>query len=359
MSTTLSQTTFNTVLSSLKRHFRFDPKHIAKYINEHKSSAVSPGVKWADLPDPLGEGAGFWKEVYDHIVHIWTVVIPEKSEQYISRPYNVGIRARNEATVERDVFEYDLEDDRSRIILYTSAMSMVLCFVPDKTSLYRDIKDRISKILDLPPFLFPPTDGGVVYKKWSDMDNVVANLGDDWNEKHGDEQLSWDGKNWEQWVGQILGDAWNPAMVVLDGLTALPSGSWLTTIAGSIAMWHLATQARKEGISELPGIWERQPEDEKVKFLLGLQYAIDPDNPRLQGLKLSIDDARKMRKLEPMKALTLESNYKEQQSVSWYNAYHGLTINGESLLSAFEQVEPEDYVSPGTLVKRLVLDDSR
>jgi len=313
-------------------------------------------VKWADLPDPLGEGAAYWKEVYDYIVNIWTVVIPEKSEQYISRPYNVGIRARNEATVERDQFEYELEDDRSRIILYQSAMSMVLCFVPEKTSLYKDIKDRVSKILNLQPFLFPPVDGGMVYKAWSDLEYVKANLGDDWNEKRGDEQLSWDGKNWEQWVGQILGDAWNPTMVVLDGLTALPSGSWLTTIAGSIAMWHLATKARAEGVSELPGIWERQPEDEKVKFLLGLQYAIDQDNPRLQGLKLSIDDARKMRKLEPMKALTLESSYKSNQADAWYNAYHGLTINGESLLSSFEKVEPEDYVSPGTLVKRLVLD---
>jgi len=359
MPTDLSERIYKHKIRTLIKHLKIDVDHIRKYVKEHKTSSVSPGLKWADLPDP-DEDMEFWKQFHAKLLFI--------AEEYLfpgyklpAFPFHLGGRARTEQQTVKNQWDYDIESERSRIVMFHPSLSLFFVFIPDKKQFYTDIWIESCRMMGIEDMniLFPPVHGGQVYKAWGDglkdnVDTLLVILGDDFNLLKNGKQLSWDGSNWEQFVPTILGPCWNPCFTSFGGFIALPSGVWSTTIDGSIAMAWLGTRVLKDNIPEIEGVFELQPEDMDRNFMLGLRYVDDPMYPRLQGLKLSVDDATKTRRLKADVSEELTSKYKPEESISWYNAYHGLRLDGGSLLDAFAEVDAEDWVNPSKLTREVI-----
>jgi hypothetical protein len=360
MPSDISERLYSHKIKTLIKHLKIDHDYIRKYVNEHKTSSVSPGLKWADLPDP-SEDAAFWKMYFEHMKDIAEQLLV--GNRLPAFPMNLGGRARPETVTHRDTWTYDVHTTRSRIVMFHPALSTFFVFVPNKTAFYKEVWDYSKDVMGLSdlPILFPPVDGGLVYKAWGEglkdkVDLLVVILGDDWNMIINGEQFSWDGSNWEQFVPLILGEAFYPCFTSFGGHVALPSGVWSTTIDGTIAMAWLASRVLDSKQKEVPGVFEIEQEDVDRNFMLGLRYVDDPMYPRLQGLKLTVDDATKTRRLKNNVAEEFESKYKEAESISWYNAYHGLTLSGESLLSPFSEIEAEDWVNPSKIAQKVIFD---
>ena len=339
---------------------KIDADYIRHYVNDHKTSSVSPGVKWADLPDP-DEDLGWWKQLLEHLKDIVDGPLREEGK-LPAFPMNMGGRARTEQRTEKEVWTYDFESWRSRIVMFHPALSIFFVFVPDKHGFYSDCWKYCLDVMDLPPMMFPPVDGGKVYKAWGEglkdqVDQLIVILGDDFNLIHKGEQFSWDGSNWEQFVPIILGQPWYPMFTSFGGVVALPSGVAFTTLCGTIAMAWLGKQVVEGGEKEVEGIFELEQQDIDRNFMLGLRFADDPMHPRLQGLKLSVDDATKTQRIRAGQSAELRSKYKPDESISWYNAYHGLTLSGDSLLEPFSEVDPNDWVSPGKLALKVIFNE--
>lgn len=362
MPTDVSEAVNTIIVDATKRHLMFNPDHISKYIKDHEESSVMPGVKWKTLPDPYtDDGARFWRLCIEEFKRIMDMV-EDNPTHYPKNPLFVGGRARPEEQTQKDVWEYEFASMRSRIVMFTPHLSMTLVGIPKKKEWYAEIWDAVKRLFGAPDYvMFPPVDGGQVYKAISDAlkdgTTVLIILGDDFTLVHKGRFFAWDGGNWEQFVPSILGEHSNWYSTSFAGLRTLPSGVFLTSLSGSIAMLWLGMQVLKqsEGNREVPGVFERETADENIKFMLGLRYGDDPEFPRLQGLKLSIDNATRTVPFKSGNWTAVKSKYSTQESLSWYNAYHGLMLDGRSLLEPFQAVQPEDYVNPGRLVQEVVL----
>ena len=150
-------------IRTLIKHLSIDHDYIRKYVKEHKTSSVSPGLKWADLPDP-DEDPSFWKQYFEHMKDIAERLLI--GGQLPAFPMNLGGRARSETVTHRDVWTYDINTTRSRIVMFHPALSTFFVFIPNKTAFYKEVWDYSKDVMGLSdlPILFPPVDGGLVYK---------------------------------------------------------------------------------------------------------------------------------------------------------------------------------------------------
>ena len=332
------------VLSRIK----FDADWISKYISEHKDSSVVPGIKWSGLPDPHTD-KGFWLDFMDTAKAGLELALD--GEHRFDTPLNIGARMRADQAVEADITEYDLDITRTRIVTFHPSLSTTFAFMPDKKDFYKDVFNACLDVFDISSnVLFPPVHGGEVYlaaaEGLHDNEPVDIVLGDDFNRYRGGIQYAYDGANWETQVGTLLGPAFEGTKTYFGGVPHVPSGVFDTTLDDTIAtLWVAAKFLDDKGQVELPDIMEREKADEDVNFMLGLRYLDDPLFPRLQGLKLAQDKATAITTLPRGRLLELENSYTDDQSLRWYLGYHGVNVEGDSLLSSLSAVDGNDWRS--------------
>jgi len=324
---------------------KLDKTHIAKYIKEREKRSVLPGLKWGQLDQDD-----------DYMFNEWFNIIKEYGENYyfsglhFDTPLNFGGRQRESQQVERDKVHYDLEVDRTRVVQFHPAVSSCFLFMPDKHKMYDEVITAALDIFDFNEhFITPLRDGGSCYGAMSEglkgNEDSVIMLGDDANILRDGKHYAYDGVNWESQVGTILGPAFHGTKTFFGGISHVPSGVWDTSLDGTLAnMWTLKANADliREG-KPVAGVLEREEADEEVAFMLGLRYADDPDYPRLQGLKLTVDKPDASVILPAGRTIEVVSKYDEDTIMRWYLGYHGKTIDGGSLLDFLEPISAEDF----------------
>jgi len=331
---------------ALLSRMKLDKETLNKYIKEHEKSSIVSGLKWGQLPD-YDDDPAFWKKYYDIVRgYVEEEMFANKS---FNTPFNFGSRQRADQSVEPGKSHYDLEVHRTRIIMFTPALSSLFAFVPDKKGFYNDVLSRAMDVFKINQHVITPmTHGGEVYGAASEAlrgnENVTICLGDDVNIFKNGNQYAFDGVNWETQVGTILGEPFHGTKTFFGDLYHVPSGVFDTSLDDTLAsLWVLSqTPSMNEG-EEIPGIMEREENDEAVNFMLGMAYAQDPDRPRLQGLKLTQDKSDAATPLPTGRNLELVSKRPEDEAERWYLGYHGTTPTGGSLLDFLMKVSADEF----------------
>jgi hypothetical protein len=327
------------------KRMTLDSDNLQKYIKEHEDSSIIPRVKWGMLPD-VKDDMSFWKGFYDNIKanfdeHVWT--------EAFNDPFNFGSRQRVPDDVFRNEIHYDAEIDRTRIVMFTPALSSVFAFVPDKVGFYREVIEGALDVFEInEQFITPMTHGGEVYGAASealhDGTNTVICLGDDVNIFKNGTQYAYDGVNWETQVGTILGKPFHGTKTYFGGMYHVPSGVFDTSLDDTLAsMWVYSQSEEMKKGDNMTGIMEREKMDEDVNFMLGLAYNYDPLVPRLQGLKLTQDKADAAVPLPTGRNLEIVKRWKDDEAERWYLGYHGTTPSGGTLLDFLQRIKPEDF----------------
>jgi len=346
--TNISEEILSIKRDAVLSRIEFDADWISHYVTEHKDSSIVPGIKWEGLPDPHTD-SHFWKDIMDEVKAGLELALD--GEHHFDAPLNIGARMRADQQVEPDVESYDLDVTRTRIVTFHSALSSVFAFMPKKKDFYKDVFNGCLDVFNMSNnVLFPPVHGGEVYlaaaEGLHDGESVDIVLGDDFNRYRKGVQYAYDGANWETQVGSILGEPFYGTKTHFGGVSHVPSGVFDTTLDDTIATLWVASQFLDDkGQVELPEIMEREKADEDVNFMLGLRYLDDALYPRLQGLKLAQDKATATVTLPRGRLLELDNDYSEDQSIRWYLGYHGVNIEGESLLSQLAQIDGNDWKS--------------
>jgi hypothetical protein len=331
--------------NALLKRMKLDKPTLTKYIKEHEKSSIIPGLKWGQL-DP--DDNQFWSEYFNIIKGY--AESDFFSGNAFNTPFNFGSRQRADQQVVPGDSVYDLDVTRTRIVMFTPAMSSVFAFVPDKVGFYREVLDGAMNVFEINDhFITPMTHGGEVYGAASEAlrnnEDVVICLGDDVNIFRKGEQLAYDGVNWETQVGTILGEPFHGTKTYFGGLYHVPSGVFDTSLDDTLASMYVYSthrDAMRDGV-EIGGIMERETEDEAVNFMLGLAYAYDPEMPRLQGLKLTMDKSDAAVPLPTGRNLELVSKKPEDEKERWYLGYHGMTPTGGTLIDFLSEVKAEDF----------------
>jgi len=328
------------------KRLTIDKTYLAKYIKEHEDSSIVSGVKWSSLTEM---DDSFWSEYFN-------VMKTHAEENFFSgdsynKPFNFGARQRADQSVYPEQIHYDLEVTRTRVVMFTPALSSVFAFVPDKVGFYREVIEGVMDVMEINDHLITPmTHGGEVYGAASEAlqgneDSVII-LGDDCNIFRKGEQFAFDGVNWETQAGTILGEPFHGSKTYFGGIYHVPSGVYDTTLDDSIAtMWVFSQHPDMKTGTGIPGIMQREEMDEACNFMLGMAYAYDPLKPRLQGLKLTQDKSG-LGVAQPLPAgrnLELVSKKPLDEQERWYYGYHGTTPSGGTLLDFLEKIKPEDF----------------
>jgi hypothetical protein len=331
---------------ALLKRMKIDNETLDKYIKEHEKSSIVPGLKWGQLPAAT-EDTTFWRKYYDTIRgYVEDDMFAGKS---FNTPFNFGSRQRADQAVEPGETHYDLEVTRTRIIMFTPALSSVFAFLPDKKGFYNEILSGAMDAFKINDHVITPlTHGGEVYGAASEAmrgnENVTICLGDDVNIYKNGNQYAFDGVNWETQVGTILGAPFHGTKTYFGDMYHVPSGVFDTSLDDTLAsLWVYSQHPEMKEGTEIPGIMEREIEDESVGFMLGMAYKTDPSLPRLQGLKLTQDKSDAAVPLPSGRNLELVSSKPEDEAERWYLGYHGTTPDGESLLHFLEKVSVEDF----------------
>jgi hypothetical protein len=317
---------------------------VAKYVKEHKKSSIIPGTKWDQLDET---DRPFWSKYFD-------IIRGYVDEHYFSgenfnSAFNFGSRQRNDDLVYPDETHYDLEVHRTRVVMFTPGLSSVFAFVPDKIGFYREVIEGALDLLDINDHVITPmTHGGEVYGAASEAmkgnEDVTVILGDDCNIYRKGKQYAYDGVNWETQVGTILNTPFHGTKSYFGGMYHVPSGVFDTSLDDTLAtLWCYSSLEEMQKGKDVPQIMERSKMDERVGFMLGMAYSEDPDFPRLQGLKLSVDKSDKTVPLPTGRNLEIFGKQTEDEMERWYLGYHGSTPDGGGLLDFLQAVSPEDF----------------
>jgi len=334
---------------ALFKRIKWDDDTWRKYVAEHKTSSIVPGVKWAALQeDESLIDSSFkkeWVEMHksafqDHIL----------TDQKWDTPFDLGARARTSTQVEPDQVDYVVDEDRTRIVNFHMPASTLYSVVPDKSGMMDEIFHNVMDYFDINmQVMFPPVHGGEVYSSAAEAllhgEKMAIVLGDDLNIYQKGEQFAYDGVNWETQVGTLMGDHNLGTKTFFGGMWHLPSGVWDTTIDGSIATLRVLSELESELMAgtDITGIMERETMDEEVNFMLGLRYADDPMRPRLQGLKLTVDKKESSFTLPRGSTRQYGNSYTEDEAARWELAYYGTTMDGHSLLHFLKDISPDDF----------------
>jgi len=331
--------------SAMLKRLKLDRHTLDKYIKEHEKSSIIPGFKWGQI-DP--DDRSFWSKYFEIMKgHCEEDIF---SGQSFNSPFAFGSRQRHEQSVEPGQTHYDLSVSRTRIVMFTPALSTVFAFVPDKKGYYREVIEGAMNIMGINDhFITPLTHGGEVYgaacQALANNEDVVICLGDDVNIFNKGKQLAFDGVNWETQVGTILGAPFHGSKTYFGGMYHVPSGVFDTSLDDTLASMWVYSQNRDDmrAGKEIAGVMEREREDEEVNFMLGMAYAYDPQVPRLQGLKLSVDKSDTSAPLPTGRLLELVSKRPEDEAERWYLGYHGTTPTGGNLLDFLTKIKAEEF----------------
>ena len=206
-------------------------------------------------------------------------------------------------------------------------------------------------------YLTPVVDGGSVYHSVSEAlqgnrEPCIIALGDDHNIVSEGKVEAYDGNNWESFTAVLLGKGFSPYMTDFGGQSHLPSGNYATSLLDAYAMMFTNTRAPNEVV-------EYQEADSDVQFILGLRFKDDPQVPRFQGLKLTVDNKDRGVNFKSGTELTLRGKHSPEQIQRWVDGYAGVFQDGTVLLDLMGALtmEDRDYIDPSEVVRELSLVD--
>jgi len=349
----LAQEIMAVKMDAVLKNASLDMDHLAKYANEHSTSSAVAGSKWneANLAD-----TSFWKGIYEWHLEKWERMADNGMYGLAPTfPMYSGMRGRPEV-LQKVKQLYDAEDaqqgdiTRSRIVAFHPALSTDWAFMPDHHAVYEEVLEYCIDVMDVPGKVISPLlQGGSIYRDVSDAlhsptnEDLYCVLGDDRTHIKKGQFQAVDGKNWESYVGTILGPAFYPTKTAMGGHLSVPSGVWDTSLDDTIAtLWMIGRDA--------PGVVERQPEDEDAKFVLGLRYKDDPLMPRLQGMKLTTDRADKGHNFKFEEIGHLRGKASTQLRDAWLAAYLGYGPSGKTLLDTVTSVKGREYYEPSRVI---------
>jgi hypothetical protein len=341
---------------------RFDLATLAKYIKEHENSSLGSGLHWGELT-VLDRSA--WRRVFEaEKAFVERAYLGDGPSMYYSRPYNLGLRARaNPLNSVPTAMEYEQsgEIDRTRIVTFDPAPSSVSAWMPDKVQWYKEILTQTEDILGINSKIhYPMLEGGQIYVAARDL--LLA----------GYRHHAFDGGSWEAVVGEVTRGPMNIYSTQFGDLNVLPSGITFTSLLGTIlsliAMkrWGQPDQTEyiilgddinvfsKKGLerfSEAGDLVAYQPEDSATEFVLGVAYVYDREEPRIQGIKLTVDRADKARHLD-WGGLELGTAQEDRGPGSFDETYIG---TADERTTALWNGLAHGQFGKGTLLKRLEL----
>jgi hypothetical protein len=342
------------VLEETKKHMHLNYEHIHKYIMDHKRSSLGGGgFKWRmALEMPRSE----WDEVRQ-ILFENIELMQTHPTWYVSNYPRTGERARS-ASLEAVSTHYDVDIDRTRIITFGNFMSLYTVFIVDKASWYQTV---LTKCLDLlqpsGDYYFPYMEGGNIYQIFSDL------------HKTDEPYHAYDGRTWDAGAGIILGPYMNCFMVPIGGVPQVASGQSHTSMNGTIAT--VIASRNLNGVKCVLGddcahygrdqiktnVLELEPSDTKYKYNLGLTYAVDPDRPRISGMKITKDRGIDMISVNTMEFYELEGVYGGKHSREERVAHAGMYLGqfgSGTLLDRIKKLPPNNWKNPGELLEEIV-----
>jgi hypothetical protein len=347
---------FDVVLKYLK----FDRTYITKFARDRPRSSLGEGWKWTQA---MLMNTEEWQAWFDIVVSNMED-LARNPYKYANIRWNTGLRARaNPIPSFSDVYHDTME--RTRIIQFHPYLSPINAFIPGKKEAFAKILEQLSNYLGTSAvFHFPYVEGGDIYLKAAELFSAGYNF------------QALDGKSWEASVGTLMGPAFTPLMMHLDGVDVLPSGGFHTSIVGTMANViqnrHLDGELIVLGddmnyffkgrskVQRVPWV-EMDPGDTKHRYILGTSYEVDPMMPRLSGLKVMSDRASKM----------IPFNFEEgsgQQAVmrkrdprqisTWAGMYLGW-YGDDTLINQLRRlkIEDRDYFSPSEIMEDLIESD--
>jgi hypothetical protein len=247
--------------------------------------------------------------------------------------------------------------------MFHPAFSMMNVFIPDKVRMYDYLIAESSKIINPSCEIQSPlVTGGDVYA------NAVSWFNDYEFGPH-------DGVNWEVAAAELLGPAFHPMAMVIDGFRTEASGRWDTSAVNTVSTMLVGERTgifqkaevaavmgddcnawgKTKPIVNTPALMEHQPEDDEVGFLLGLAYKLG-DDPRICGVKLTMDNAQKMIPFSLMEDgvtdVQDQSRHSEQERSAWIGMYEGY-LGNKTMIEALSAVKAERYKGPGQLIQEI------
>jgi len=353
-----SEELFKIIADTTEKYMHIDPDWIRSYIHDHIQSSVGGGYKWRQAVEiSISE----WDDIRNQLLNTLDEI--RRQPGYYSRiNWFSGIRARSEGLKSVTDHYSPPVMSRSRIILFHPSMSLWTIFIPQKAAWYQEVFEKATDYLQPKgEYHYPYIMGGQVYNLASEYFN------------QGFKFRANDGKNWESWVGLILGKYFRPFMVYFKDTPMLPSGETFTSMFGTLAAL-IATR-------HFPGRWislgddlnnfngkpvpypfiEYQPEDSRFKWILGVRYDIDPNQPRISGIKMSMDRAKSMIPMEQTVFTEHERVVSRRRDprtrVAWAGLMHGW-FGDRTLIQALAELKPGDFISPGEYIERIIEEHS-
>jgi hypothetical protein len=281
-------------------------------------------------------------------------------------PMYTGIRSRSPGLGGHSPLEeqYSGEIDRSRIIMFHPALSTWTLFLPDKKEFYAETLTKIQDLFGISEKVMTPiVHGGQVYVEAAEH---IAN---------GLLERCFDGKGWEAQVGILMNDAFSPYFTNMYGHRVLPSGitltSWIDTVG---SLWILSKMNVKyemavvlgddvnvfsekdQSSGHMEGIMEHQPEDEDIQFMLGVSYARDPWQPRIQGVKLMADRGDKAIHLPLSPGFYVDDIVKGTHDERTTELWYGLSLGRfgpRTLIDAIRSIPGHEFKGPDAMIEEL------
>lgn len=351
---------YDAFLAMTEEALALDSAWITKYLRKHETSSIGGGFKWRDLQ---GLTTKEWADIY-HQVKEMVRSMREHPGHWINIKWNTGLRARSDPITDSSVpGTYTGEMDRTRIIQFHPVLSLMNVFLPDKKTYYEKVLRYTESFVNAgAEFHYPYVEGG----------NIYATINNLYHEGYKLNAL--DGKTWEASVGVLLGPAFTTLMMYVDGIPMLPSGGFHTSSCGTMA--NVVSNAKTPGHivalgddmsvftkkghrSGVPWI-EEDPGDTEYKVTLGVSYGVDIDLPRITGIKMMSDRAKKaipirVDDIELQGESFVVSKKTDRETALWAGLYMG-RFGDKSLIEILKGIDTtsRDYVSPGEIIEDIV-----
>jgi len=357
------------------QNLTFSREYLMEYLKDRTSRSATGGIRWAEIANADDDK---WNELKDLIVTMYEAVLDGTLwGKYFADPFYQGSRARGSKipSVAALGTQYEIQANSVRGIFFTEMLSTVGAFLP------KDNKERMmdkvwQATLDeiQPPYepITPLVLGGEIVTHISELLSgqadpghpVAVMLGDDFTyvlpekDEHGLPKIrAYDGVTFDSVVGGILPESFSYSKTTFGGHVSVPSGVVDTSLDDTIGLTWITTEAIRRGKLDSLQLIERQAEDELRKFLLGMSY-LDAFNPCIVGFKLATDTPESMNPAPINRwAQTGSRPENELEFDIQSGAFHGHTIDGESLLTWFENMKPVDYISPEKLIQDAMADE--
>lgn len=289
----ISHSAFVAMMQITRKHMTGTPEYAKKYRDDHKGKGVGGGRKWDEMEFTNKE----WYEIRS-MQRDEMQYMEEHAGWYDPEPYNIGIRNRADK-VEKLQRAYTIQKKRDRVVGFKARRSTPGMWIPNKKLWYGEFYEYLESKFSLSyEAHYPDLLGGETYAVASELFNDHSNF------------YAMDGNKYDAVVGYIAGNPFNPVMTTFDGLTCEASGCLWTNMMNQMTTMWLTKDVRGVAMPKsddfnswdaknLPSTYamEYQPEDTKIGFILGAAYGWDHFAPRTVGVKLTVDNADKMKSI--------------------------------------------------------------